>query len=89
MAFAVGDHVIVETSRGLEYGEILLANTEVEDSEVVSPLKKVVRAATEKDEKIVAENREREKSAFSICLEKIAAQVLVMRLVGRRPCGLP
>lgn len=80
-AFAVGDHVIVETTRGLEYGEVLLANTEVEDSEVVSPLKKVVRAATEKDEKIVAENRAREKSAFSICLEKIAAHKLEMKLV--------
>ena len=81
LTLAAGDHAVVETSRGLEYGEVLLGNTEVEDSEIVAPLKKVVRIADAKDEKTVAENREREKSAFSICLQKIAAHKLDMKLV--------
>ena len=81
LTLAARDHAVVETSRGLEYGEVLLGNTEVEDSEIVAPLKKVVRIADAKDEKTVAENREREKSAFSICLQKIAAHKLDMKLV--------
>ena len=63
-----GDHVIVETARGVEMGTVMLAPREVEDDKVVSPLKAVIRIATEEDEKIVEKNREKEKEAFLICL---------------------
>jgi cell fate regulator YaaT (PSP1 superfamily) len=78
---AVGDHVVVETSRGLEFGEVVVGNTEVDDTELVAPLKKVVRYADSKDEQTVLENREREQAAFQVCLQKIAAHKLDMKLV--------
>lgn len=76
-----GDHVIVETARGVEMGTVMLAPREVEDDKVVSPLKSVIRIATEEDEKIVEKNREKEKEAFRICLEKIEKHGLEMKLV--------
>ena len=76
-----GDHVIVETARGVEMGTVMLAPREVEDDKVVSPLKSVIRIATEEDEKIVEKNREKEKEAFQICLEKIERHGLEMKLV--------
>ena len=76
-----GQGVIIETSRGLEYGECAQGNTMVEDEEVVQPLRPLVRLATDKDLETVAKNREKEKRAFSICLEKIAAHGLDMKLV--------
>ncbi len=76
-----GDHVIVETARGVEMGTVMLAPREVEDDKVVSPLKAVIRIATEEDEKIVEKNREKEKEAFLICLEKIEKHGLDMKLV--------
>lgn len=77
----IGKYVIVETARGLECG--IVANTvcEVEDSAVVSPLKQVVRIATEKDLAQMEKNREKEKEAFDICEEKIAHHGLDMKLV--------
>lgn len=76
-----GDHVIVETARGVEMGNVILSPREVEDDKVVSPLKTVIRIATEEDEKTVEKNREKEKEAFQICLEKIEKHGLEMKLV--------
>lgn len=73
--------VIVETTRGLEYGEVVVGIREVDDEEIVNPLKPVVRVATPEDEEAVRANREREKRAFKICLEKIAAHKLPMKLI--------
>ena len=77
----LGDAVIVETSRGLEYGIVSISVREVEDDEIVSPLKKVVRIATEADIKTMNENREKDKKAFDICMEKIEKHGLEMKLV--------
>ena len=76
-----GQGVIVETSRGLEYGECAQGNTQVEEETVVQPLRPLVRIATEEDEKTVEKNRETEAKAFQICQEKIAAHGLEMKLV--------
>ena len=76
-----GQGVIVETSRGLEYGECAQGNTQVEEESVVQPLRPLVRIATEEDEKTVEKNREKEAKAFQICQEKIAAHGLEMKLV--------
>lgn len=77
----VGSHAIVETARGVEYGTVLIAPRELEDNQVIQPLKPVIRVATEEDVKTVERNREREKSAYKICLEKIAKHGLEMKLV--------
>ncbi|MBQ4422455.1 MAG: stage 0 sporulation family protein, partial [Schwartzia sp.] len=82
MQIAQGDDVIVETSRGMEFGHVALGPREVEDSEVTLPLKAVERVATDEDRAQVAENRAREKEAFRICEEKIAARELEMKLVS-------
>lgn len=79
--FKKGERVIVETARGVECGEIALANTQVPDDAIVKPLKTVIRSATEDDLKIVAENREKERKAFAICEEKISKHKLEMKLV--------
>ena len=76
-----GQGVIVETSRGLEYGECAQGNTQVEEETVVQPLRPLVRIATEEDEKTVEKNREKEAKAFQICQEKIAAHGLEMKMV--------
>ena len=76
-----GDKVIVETARGLEFGEVTLSNREISDDEITAPLKAVVRHATGNDIRIVEENKEKEKAAFDICLKKIAAHKLEMKLV--------
>ena len=78
---SVGDHVIVETARGVEYGLMVIGPREVEESEIISPLKPVIRIATGDDAERVAENKEREKKAFQVCLEKIAKHGLQMKLV--------
>lgn len=77
----VGSHAIVETARGIEYGTVLIAPREVADDQVVQPLKPVIRVATEEDTNTVEKNREREKSAYKICQEKIAKHGLEMKLV--------
>ena len=76
-----GEGVIVETSKGQEYGECVQGNTMVEDDQVVQPLRPVVRIATEKDLTTLAQNREREKRAFALCEEKILEHGLDMKLV--------
>lgn len=75
------DKVIVETARGIECGEVASENHEVEDERIVHPLKKLIRIATEKDLKTLVENKEKEKKAFDICLEKIEKHKLDMKLV--------
>lgn len=76
-----GQHAIVETSRGIECGEIVIANRMVPDEEVVAPLKEIIRIATEEDLKIVEQNKIKEKEAFKICEEKIAFRKLDMKLI--------
>lgn len=73
--------VIVETARGVECGDVVMGNREVSDSQIVSPLKTVIRVATEKDLKTVNQNRQKEEDAFRICQEKIEAHKLDMKLV--------
>ena len=76
-----GDHVIVETARGVEYGTVVGAPREVDDGRVVAPLKPVLRIATQRDDEQEAGNRQKEKEAFRICLEKIAKHGLDMKLI--------
>ena len=77
----VGTHVIVETARGVEYGTVMIEPREVDEDKVVRPLKPVIRVATPADEKQEQRNKEKEKEAFKICLEKIAKHKLEMKLV--------
>ena len=74
-------HVIVETARGIEMGTVLIPPKEVDDDKVVSPLKPVIRVATDEDEKTVERNKEKEKEAFKICQEKIRKHGLEMKLI--------
>ncbi len=76
-----GDSVIVETQNGLEIGTVSAANHEVEDGRIVKPLKKMLRRATERDLKKLAENKKKEGEAFKICEELISAHKLDMKLV--------
>lgn len=76
-----GDHVIVETARGIEYGTVVGGVKEVEDDKVVQPLKPVLRIATQKDSEQEAANKGKEKDAFKICLEKIKKHNLEMKLI--------
>ena len=76
-----GDHVIVETARGVEYGHVVLGSHEVDDKKVIQPLKPVIRMATAADEEIERRNKEKEKEAFKICLEKIKKHELDMKLI--------
>lgn len=75
------DKVIVETANGLAFGSVAKANHEVEDDNVVSPLKKVIRLANDNDLRRIEENRKKETDAFKVCEEKIAAHKLDMKLV--------
>ncbi|HHU48101.1 MAG: PSP1 domain-containing protein [Caldicoprobacterales bacterium] len=77
----VDDHVIVETARGIEYGDVVVPPKMVPDEEIVSPLKPVIRKANEEDERQVIENKKKEEEAFQIGEEKIAAHQLPMNLV--------
>lgn len=76
-----GDHVIVETARGIEYGYVVLGNREVDESKVILPLKPVIRMATDEDTAIETKNKEKEKEAFKICQEKIKKHNLEMKLI--------
>ena len=78
---AKGDHVIVETARGVEYGTVVMPPTDVEDDKVIQPLKAVIRVATPTDDATEEKNREKEKEAFKICLEKIKKHELEMKLI--------
>ncbi len=75
------DHVIVETARGIEYGTVVGDPRDVEEDKVVQPLKSVLRVATPKDDEQEAANRQKEKEAFKICLEKINKHGLQMKLI--------
>jgi len=76
-----GQHVIVETARGIEFGEVILGLKEITEEEVIQPLKKVIRIATDEDYKKEEKNKQKEKEAFSICLEKIHKHELEMKLI--------
>lgn len=76
-----GSYVIVETARGVEYGYVVMAPREVEDDKVVQPLKAVIRPATPEDDETECKNKEKEKEAFQICLEKIKKHGLEMKLI--------
>ncbi|MCC8135141.1 MAG: stage 0 sporulation family protein [Ruminococcus sp.] len=77
----IGDMAIVETVRGVECGEVVIANRSIPDKEISSPLKPIIRIATENDLKIVEKNKLKEKEAFKICEEKIAFRKLKMKLI--------
>ena len=81
MNFSKGDHAVLETARGLEFGEICLPNTKVKESNIVQPLQKICRLAVKEDYDRNAMNKQREKDAFNVCLEKIAEHGLDMKLV--------
>ena len=76
-----GDHVIVETARGIEYGHVVLAPRDVEDEKVIQPLKEVIRIANPQDDKKEEINRKKEKEAFQVCLKKIREHSLEMKLI--------
>ena len=76
-----GDKVIVETARGVEFGTVVTGEKEVEDDKIMQPLKPVIRIATAEDKKKDAKNRDKEKEAFGICLEKIRKHGLEMKLI--------
>ena len=77
-----GDHVIIDTARGPEYGTCITGNHRVREKEIVAPLRKVLRLATEQDEKIAQENHAKEDKAFKTCMEMIEEQKLDMQLVS-------
>ena len=77
-----GDKVIVETARGVEFGSVVTGTKEVPDEEVMQPLKPVIRIATEEDKRTEEKNREKEKEAFKVCLEKIRKHELDMKLIN-------
>ena len=67
-----GQHVIVETARGIEYGLVMIGKREISEDKVVSPLKPVIRIATPEDDETELKNKMKEKDAYKICIEKIA-----------------
>lgn len=79
---SIDDMVIVETARGVECGTVALENKIVPDESLTSPLKPLIRIATPEDLEHLAENRQREKKAFTICEQKIADNKLDMKLVN-------
>ena len=81
MEMETGTHVIVETARGVEFGEVMIPPKEVEDEKVPQPLKPVIRIATDEDEKQQQKNKEKQEGAYKICLEKIEKHGLEMKLV--------
>ena len=80
--FAAGDHVIIDTARGAEFGTCVGGNHTIPMKDVVAPLRKVIRMANAQDERTVAENRQKEKRAYDVCLQKIADHQLDMQLVS-------
>ena len=76
-----GDHVIVETARGVEYGKVVLTPRNIKEEDVVHPLKEVLRVATKEDEEREQQNRIKEKEAFKICQKKIIEHELDMKLI--------
>ena len=82
IACKTGDHVIIDTARGAEYGYCTAANHTISRKDVVAPLRPVLRLATAQDEKIAAENQAKEKRAFEVCMQKITEHELDMQLVS-------
>ena len=80
--FAQGDHVIIDTARGAEFGTVMGGNHKIPPKDVVAPLRCVLRRANAQDEKTIAENRAKEKKAYEVCLQKIADHGLDMQLVS-------
>ncbi len=80
--YQTGDHVIIDTARGAEYGICAGGNHTIPPKDVVAPLRKVLRIANAQDERIVAENRAKEKKAYEVCMQKIADHKLDMQLVS-------
>ena len=80
--FQIGDGVIVETTRGIEYAQCVRGNREVDEMDLTAPLRPVVRKATQEDAHLVEKNKEREQHAFAICQQKIAEHGLDMKLVS-------
>ncbi len=76
-----GQAVIIETSKGVEFAECVLGNRMIDEEELISPLRPVLRIATEQDHRQMEENRRREERAFRVCQEKIAAHGLEMKLI--------
>ncbi len=76
-----GEHVIVETARGVEYGKVIIGTKDVEDDKIVQPLKPVIRVATPQDDETEKKNKEKERKAFEICKQKISEHGLVMKLI--------
>lgn len=77
----LGDNVIVETIRGIEFGEVVLGIREVPEDQIVAPLKKVIRVATEEDKVIYQQNKSKEKDALAICIQKVQQHNLEMKLI--------
>ncbi len=77
----VGEHVIVETARGVEYGKVVLGRREIDEKKMSSPIKPIIRIAEAKDHKKFEDNKEKNKKAYNICLEKIAKHKLEMKLI--------
>ncbi len=76
-----GQHVIVETARGVEYGKVIIGTKEVTDDKVIQPLKPVIRVATPQDDETEKKNKEKERKAYEICQQKIHEHGLVMKLI--------
>lgn len=76
-----GNFVVVETARGIEFGECVIGLKEINENDVIAPLKSVLRVATDNDIEKHNQNKEKEKDAFSICLKKIAEHKLTMKLI--------
>lgn len=77
----MGDQCVVETARGIEFGEVVLGVREVDEKKVIQPLKSVIRMATKNDEELERKNKEKEHEAFQICQEKIRKHELQMKLI--------
>ncbi len=80
--YQTGDHVIMDTARGPEFGVCTMGNHFIQTKELVSPLRKILRRATAQDERTIAENRAKEKKAYDVCIQKIADHGLDMQLVS-------
>ncbi len=76
-----GDRVIVETARGVEYGDVTKGIHEVSDQEIVAPLKSILRLATAEDNKRIEANRKKEADAFKVCEQKVLARGIDMKLI--------
>ena len=81
ISFSLGQRVIVETIRGVECGEVAMANRKITNNQIVKPLKKVIRPASDADLQQLEANKQKEKQAFSVCQKKISEHRLDMKLV--------